>query len=325
MLPDYSIFPAAPGTIKPEKKPYANVSLSALYDDAIKKQIQIGPAAGYTELHKYPQRLLQAVDFQELIKNDKAPIPATEDRELYHGDRHLDWWFSGLTAWLFIKDYYGQHRGSLQPGSVFFELGCATGRVLRHPLFQDPGLKILGCDLNARHVDWVQKFLPQKARVFQNSAYPCLPLPDNSIDLGVACSVFTHIDDMESSWLMELRRIMKPGALFFITFMSEKFWMKCGSHPAWSWNVDTFLKLNCEIQLTRESFASPMPQPKVVLAWPHAVYNTVVFHHTDYVRRVWGRYLDIMDILEAPFDFQDLAILAKPWQAQPIAPLCNMA
>ena len=30
------------------------------------------------------------------VERDASPIPITADRELYHGDRHFDYWLSGL-------------------------------------------------------------------------------------------------------------------------------------------------------------------------------------------------------------------------------------
>jgi len=63
---------------------------------------------------------------------DPYPIPVTEDREGYYGDFHYDWWLSGLYDYLAVKQTLTRFGGSLKPGDAVFELGCASGRVLRH-------------------------------------------------------------------------------------------------------------------------------------------------------------------------------------------------
>lgn len=311
--PAYSAFANSFGTIKPPKTAYANLpSIIELMEQAKAENKPVSVPAEYENLYKFPKEILeQTANIQNFVKNDDAPIPATEDREGYYGERHIDWWYSGLMTWLRIRQLYATYCRPLRAGDVYFELGCATGRVLRHALFQNPDLKITGCDLNARHVDWMQQFLPLKAMVFQNTFLPQLPLPDNSVDIGVASSVFTHIDDLESAWLMELRRVMKQGSLFFVTIMSERYWIKCGNHSSWSWVLDNLLKLDCEIPLTRESFAEQMPQDRIVLAYKNQVYNSTLFHHSDYIKRVWSRYLTVVDIIENCFDIQDMVILRK--------------
>jgi len=104
----------------------------------------------------------------------------------------------------------------------YLDFGCATGRVIRHFGAAEPQIKTYGCDINRMHVDWCAKYLPENITVFQNHSIPTLSLPDNSIDMVSAFSVFTHIEAFETSWLMELRRILRPGGRLAIAFGTKK-------------------------------------------------------------------------------------------------------
>ena len=155
---------------------------------------------------------------------DPYPIPVTEDREGYYGDFHYDWWLSGLYDYLAVKQTLTRFGGSLKPGDAVFESGCASGRVLRHFACQAKDIDIWGADINLRHVEWIQNYLPQHIRIFQNTALPHLPIDDKSISLVMAFSVFTHIDELELAWLAELRRVLKPGGFAYLTIHSEHTW-----------------------------------------------------------------------------------------------------
>jgi ubiquinone/menaquinone biosynthesis C-methylase UbiE len=44
-----------------------------------------------------------------------------------------------------------------------------------------------------------------------------LPIEDRTFDLVSAMSVFTEVDEAETSWLLELHRIMKPSGSAIVT------------------------------------------------------------------------------------------------------------
>lgn len=309
MKPNYSVFPNTHGTLKPNKSEYCNLpNIKELTEQHKGDPNYLLPDKFWTLTW---QRALVDLPPESYYANDLCPIPATSDRELYWGENHFYYWWSGLFNWLTFKFLYEKYHGLLMKNDTFFELGCATGRVLRHALLQHPTLNIIGCDLNARHVDWCQQFLPERACIFQNHTLPSLPLEDRSIDIGIALSVFTHIDDQESGWLMELRRVLKPGALFFVTIMSNKYWRKLGSDQAYAGMKKLFLGLECEHRITDNSFIREMPEQRLVMKYPGDVYNTMVFHSTEYIYSVWNRYMEVMDIIEAGEGFQDIVVLRK--------------
>ena len=71
-------------------------------------------------------------------------------------------------------------------------------------------------------VSWVRKTLcPPIADVRVNREQPPLDFPDDHFDLVTALSVFTHIADGWSDWLLEIRRVLKPGGLLIATFLDS--------------------------------------------------------------------------------------------------------
>lgn len=240
---------------------------------------------------------------------DTAPIPSSGDREYYWGENHASYWLSGLSDALAVVQQAA--RLGLGADARYFELGCASGRVVRHIAFQTP-VAISCCDINKRHTEWVRLFLPRRINVFHNSVMPHLPIEDNSIDIATAFSVFTHIDDFEAAWLLELRRVLRPGGLAYVTVATDHTWERYKQ----GWIREQFMPLADKISdyaIDEPFFAGPLPRPKTVLWWEAGrdVYNAMVFHDTAYIRREWGRIFGVLDIIPEGHRYQDVVLLTK--------------
>nr|WP_295772356.1 class I SAM-dependent methyltransferase [Rhodoferax sp.] len=275
---------------------------------------ELGPVSQYRggEVHSEIGGLFSDQEIEECVQRDTFPLPATVDRENYHGDRHFDWWLSGLIDFYKIRAKLKDSGGELSPGDAILDLGCASGRVLRHFAIQGNDLDCWGADINLRNVEWARLFLPENIKVFHSTILPQLPIEDNSLALVTAFSVFTHIDDMEFAWLAEIRRILKPGGFFYVTIHSQGTWasMKAGV-PVY----DALIAMRDSIHdydVTEAFLRSPMPNEKTVLSWDTAdSYNSNVFHHTDYIVREWGRLFDVVEIIPRFSGYQDVVLLRK--------------
>jgi SAM-dependent methyltransferase len=97
------------------------------------------------------------------------------------------------------------------------ELGCADGRMLRwlEPLAADR--EIWGSDIDAGRILWCKQHLSPPFRFVTNTIVPHLPFEDRKFGFVFAGSVFSHIDDLADAWLAELRRLLRPGGVLFIT------------------------------------------------------------------------------------------------------------
>ncbi len=241
------------------------------------------------------------------LLRDKFPLPSTADREGYHGPRHLDWWVSGLLdAWK-VVDSARRFSGE-SPGRVL-ELGCASGRVLRHFPLQYGAQEAWGCDLNVRHTEWIRRLLPGVARTFQNHTLASLPLEDNYFDAVCAFSVFSHIDDFELAWIAELRRILRPGGVLYLTTHTDHTWDSMDAN----WPIHQGLSgLFSDFGTFEELQNRKLPAERVVFWWPHTdAYNANVFHSNEYLRSAWGSIIPVKQIIPRGHDYQDVVVMQK--------------
>lgn len=285
-------------SIKGDSSPYENLSPVAHYCDE-------------APWVKFDDVSLER-DLRTYIAEDTYPLPSTRDREGYHGPRHYDYWLSGLKDYLSIKQALGKQSVRLEGAFPILDLGCASGRVLRHFLCHEKGLELWGADINLRHVEWIRRFLGPSLGVFQNTTLPSLPLEDNMFSLVYAFSVFTHVDAFELAWLIELRRILKKGGLACLTIHSEYTWERMGPTRTVYNDLLAMKKYSPEYEVTPNLFRKPMPSDRVVFAWRTAlVNNATLFHSTDYIKNVWGRFFEIVDIVREGHDYQDIVVLRK--------------
>jgi SAM-dependent methyltransferase len=278
------------------------ISLNSNKDHAFEV---LGPAGQYRTGDTHTDWSTEAfhLDFDEAVARDTGPLPRTEDREGYYGPHHFSYWASGL------RDVRNLIAACTRLGvslNDYLDLGCASGRVIRHMAYQHPEVTTYGCDINAAHVAWVAKYLPESLIVFQNHSIPNLPLPDNSLDLVTAFSVLTHIEAFETTWLMELRRVLRPGGIAWITVHTENTWNDM--RPGWPIH-DAMCKHPDYAKLPA---GAPLPDGKSVFRWHGArSYSSNVFYSYAYIRKHWGRYFEIAETHKQLPDFQDVLILRK--------------
>jgi SAM-dependent methyltransferase len=272
------------------------------------------PVASYT--HQKPWESLEGITLPgtlaECVARDPWPLPPVPDREGYYGERHFDFWISGLKDYCQVQAGLERHDSALKPGDSVFDWGCASGRVLRHFLCQSQGLDLWGGDINARSIDWALRFLGPSLRLFQCSAFPSLPLEDNTFSLVYAFSVFTHIADLEVAFLLELRRKLRRGGIAYLTIVTDYTWRNMT--PRWPVRARIMglrISETGEV-ISPDSFGGDLPAPRITLVNSTLpVYNCVKFHSLEYIREVWGRYFDLLEIVHEASHFQDAVILRK--------------
>ena len=106
-------------------------------------------------------------------------------------------------------------------GRKVLDFGCGSGRVLRNFLQEAQVAEIFGCDIHAESINWGKANLCPPLHMFQSDERPPLPFRDEQLDLIWTMSVFTHLTDTWSAWLLELHRILKPKAILIASFMGE--------------------------------------------------------------------------------------------------------
>lgn len=266
----------------------------------------LSPAAAYKAGDAHPTDWsTEGPALAAALARDTFPLPLTEDREGYYGHHHYSYWASGARDARLLFEAVDRLGVDLRS---YLDFGCATGRVLRHvALAPDRDVRVLGCDINRRHTDWVARYLPPEITVFQNHSVPNLPLPDNSLDAVSAYSVFTHIEAFETAWLMELRRVLRPGGIAWVTVQTEKTW--ADMHEGWPL-YDALMQM-ADFAPYAEG-RSQLPRERMIFrARADRSYSSNVFYHRDYIHQTWGRILTVAEEHNKFPDLQDVVILRK--------------
>lgn len=241
----------------------------------------------------------------ELIKSDDMPLPATEDRENYYDDRHVEYWISGYADW--------QKLQACQPDTGsrarYLDFGGASGRVSRHAT-RDPGREVWLCDINVNWIDWIDRFFNRPIHAFQNRIQPALPFEDRYFDLISAFSVFTHLDQDEMAWLLELRRILRPGGRLYATVLDEIVWDRL-KDPAWDWLLKSIARGKNDDFLA-ERCRHPLAE-RLVLEYSTAeAYNVNTFLPRKHLEKKWGALFNDIRFIDDHHNYQTVVVMTRP-------------
>jgi len=178
------------------------------------------------------------------------------------------------------------------------EIGCGSARLLRL-LRCLPTARLIGTDMNPVCVQWCQKNVPG-AEFFQNEKLPPLAFAqDASIDLIIACSVFTHISlDLQKPWLHELHRTLRPGGIFLCTVLGQSY-------------ADKMLSANDRSILERNGCVQLSPNHEHVSLSSHHTSQDDVFQTRDHLLESFGSVFDVLEYLERGVKLQNLLVLQK--------------
>jgi SAM-dependent methyltransferase len=162
-------------------------------------------------------------------------------------------------------------------GASVLDFGCGSGRLLRFLLpHLDDGCSLTACDIHAASVEWLRAHYPPSVRLYVNSPEPRLPERDCAFDLVCAISVFTHVTRW-AEWLLEIRRVLRPGGLLVATVLGRASW-KNGIAAARGvpWDDD---RTGIVVENARAGFDDG--------------YGPAVFVSEWWLREHWGRALDV--------------------------------
>lgn len=240
----------------------------------------------------------------ERIQRDGLPLPGLLNNEGYADpakpNAMLRYWLFGLYDYLKIMGFCKSYNIDARR---VFDFGGSTGRAFRHFYCQDDPKEVWSCDFKQASVNWCLQNMPLDIRVFLNTFLPVVPIRSGYFDVVMAFSVFTHIDEMETTWLLELKRLLRPGGIVYLTIHDETTWngLKEGQLLT---------------QMIRQSLngselvvGAPMPSERLAFRFTDAShYNVQTFHSSDYVRKNWGRFFDIVQIIPNGHEAQAVVV-----------------
>lgn len=227
---------------------------------------------------------------------DPAVVPPEELRRvgedfLEGGRLHVD----------SMKEILGRHGFDLRDADGILDFGCSVGRMLRWLADLAETQPVWGVDIEVEAIRWAQQHMSPPFNFSTCSTTPHLPFEDRTFGLVYAGSVFTHIEDLADAWLLELRRITRPGGYLYLTVHDQS-------------TMQNYLqKLPHELMSQR---MAKRPDLFERLGVDHAVIGDRaggnVFYDRAYLERLWGRWFDILEIVDEGWFNQTVMVLRRP-------------
>jgi SAM-dependent methyltransferase len=189
---------------------------------------------------------------------------------------------------------------SLASNSRILDLGCGAGRMIRWLGGYAVSGEVWGCDISAQHVIWCQQNLSPPFNFSSITTSPHLPFEDRYFDLIYAGSVFTHISELVDAWLLELRRVLRPGGRAYITIHDKHSLeiFKRDGHQNYQ-NASRVLE-------TTDGHDFGM------LVVDRSIKGVQVYYDIDFLQRAWGRFFEIVAVEPEAYHRQTAVVLGRP-------------
>jgi len=140
------------------------------------------------------------------------------------GDRVLR---EGFRFYQLVSRLYRTHVGPLEDCGRVLDFGCGWGRIIRFFLRDLEPFRLWGVDPVADMVQFCRSTNRWCTFELIKTRPPTELLP-KSIDLIYAFSVFSHLSEpAHEEWLIELRRLLRPGGLLIATTRARDFIPYC--------------------------------------------------------------------------------------------------
>jgi SAM-dependent methyltransferase len=175
-------------------------------------------------------------------------------------------------------------------GRRVLDFGCGAGRTLRHFFGEAEIAEFWGADIDEASIAWLSEHLSPPIHPLRSTEIPPIPRPDGYFDLVYAISVFTHLTDSWSSWLLELHRLLRDDGLLIATYAGEAVSERFANEP---WDPD---QVGMNVLRTWQS-------------WD--VGGPFVLHSEWWVRAHWGRPFEVLEV-QAPSEINS-ALGPQSW------------
>ena len=153
------------------------------------------------------------------LKLHRYPMPEWEKMGQYSDFSLLYHLESGLSNACQIAESIATHaraESSKSPLAIL-DFGAGLCRILRYLVQFVPEHCYYASEVNPLAINWgKQTFSP--VNFLLTGTEPPLALPDSSLDVAYAWSIFSHYaEELHLKWLEELARVLKPGGLLILT------------------------------------------------------------------------------------------------------------
>jgi SAM-dependent methyltransferase len=158
------------------------------------------------------------------------------------------------------------------------DFGCGTGRTMVSLHRDAPNAELWGCDIDEPSIRWAQEHLSPPLNFVSNNELPPVPLDSGTFDLIYGFSVFTHLVDTWSDWLLEIHRLLKVGGLAVFSFLGEGMIREVAGRD---WEGDRIGMVGLDV------------------GKPWSIGGPNVLHSEWWLRKHWGRAFEVHAVRSA--------------------------
>ena len=249
--------------------------------------------------------LLRKMNESLRVAGSELPIPPLELR--IHGGSAEEYLSLGPELVARMKSILAERGFLLSPESRVLDFGCGDGMMIRAFYDLAQSSEVWGVDINATQIVWCQQHISPPFKFATTTSFPHLPFGDSYFDLIYAGSVFTHIDDLSEAWLLELKRIVRPGGRLYLTVHDRHtidiiYATKPSLYPL-------LQRFEEESHFTATDFA--MFSIGRTPGAGDRREQAQVFYDIEYLRKHWGNYLTILSVTPEAYGYQTAVVLEK--------------
>lgn len=192
--------------------------------------------------------------------------------------------------------------------SDVLDFGVGAGRLAR--MFKGFQGRYTGIDVDGKNIAWVGSALKHVTAI-QTKPKRKLPFADQSFDLIISVSVFSHMNERDQFfYLQQIVRIAKPGAIIMLTIHGERALQRAETEE----KIFKMLVVSQKAFL-RESHALKTKGFGFIRQWGGHLNSLlypygITFISDSYIKAKWAKYFEVKGIHHgAIHDFQDIVVL----------------
>lgn len=245
-----------------------------------------------------PARWRQAVHFMNPAF-ERYPFPPVPNIQRVIGDSStVRFAMGGAMIFKNLESYLAELGHAWSDFPRILDWGCGAGRVTRYML-SETGSAVTGADIDPDNIAWCRQAYPE-GRFELVPLRPPTAFEDGAFDLAIGLSVMTHLQEGDQwLWLHELRRIVRPGGLVFLSVQGPTQFAYNQFPP----HLYRQVQEQGYLDLSRDGALDG------VIA--DTEYYRAAMHSRAYIAERWAEYFEVVEIVDAIAGMQDFVVLRR--------------
>jgi SAM-dependent methyltransferase len=252
-----------------------------------------------TELYILANRIDEdgtiAIDLPEDKETPSQPVspenlPAPSKLFMEYGESVENHLRSGKRDVETLRNVLGKLGFDPRDCTRILEFGCSNARLLRWFADISDRVELWGADIQSAKVFWAIENLSQYFNFTVCTNVPHLAFPDSHFDLVFAGSVFTHLNELHATWMLEIARITRSRGFGYLTFHDE--------------SCIEVIKVERDRNISKELYAHPQAQrildcdfDYIAIAPKGRKYLSNVYMTQRYIERISRPFFEIVRVV----------------------------